>query len=257
MDYGIAGRTAIVTGAGSGIGQACALMLAAEGAKVVCAGRRLETVEVTADMIRKFSPDVIAVKCDVASQEDAQKAAEAAYKAFGSIDILVNNAGIEIPVSEGQVGGDVDVVDVTPEQYDAVVNTNLRGQYFCIQAVVPYMRKAKYGRIVNISSTTGLTGGVGSAVYCASKAGIMAQTKVMAKSLGPEGIIVNSVAPGMVMTPMHKNTPPALAERLAAISPLRKVCVPDDIARVVCYFASRDLAFTGQIICVDGGQCMP
>lgn len=257
MDYGIKGRVAIVTGAGSGIGQASAIMLAQEGAKIVCAGRRLSALAETEKLIKDIGGEVISVTCDVAKESDAMHLAEAAIEKFGRIDILVNNAGIEIPLEAGQIGSSVDVVGVSDEQYDAVINTNLRGQYHCMKAVVPYMRKAQYGRIVNIGSTTGISGGFGSAVYCASKAGILAQTKVIAKNLGPENIIANCVAPGMVLTPMHKNTPPEMAEKLASATPLRRVCVAEDVARVVCYFASEKLAFSGQYLCVDCGSCMP
>jgi 3-oxoacyl-[acyl-carrier protein] reductase len=247
------GKVAIVTGAGKGIGKETAIQFAKAGAKVVVAGRSEQPINETMTEIKKITKDVITVLMDVSKFADAEKTAKAAVDKFGKIDILVNNAGIDIIDKTGKRFGSLDILD---EDYDRLMFTNLKGQYNCMKAVIPSMLKQNYGRIVNISSTTGITGAFGTAPYCATKAGIMAQTKVFATEFGKNNIIVNCVAPGMVDTPMHTYTPHEMFDMVAQRLPLGRVGQPIDIATVILFFASEDIYFTGQTLAVDGGGTM-
>ena len=251
VEYGIDGRVAIVTGAGSGIGRETAIQLAKMGAKVALFGRRLSTVSEVEKEIRQFSTDVIAIECDVGKEEVVNAAVQKVIDTYGQIDILVNNAGIEADREVGSMGGDM--LMTTPiEQYHKLLDTNLIGHYNTMRACIPHMVERHYGRIVNVSSSTAFSGGVGTAAYVASKAGSIVQTKTFARKFGPDGITVNCVAPGMVDTPMHVTTPREHFDMIAKGGVFRRVAQPIDIARIILFLAQENLFMTGETLCDSG-----
>jgi 3-oxoacyl-[acyl-carrier protein] reductase len=247
------GKVAIVTGAGKGIGEATSLALAEAGAAVVLAGVRDQSIGMVKAEIEKGGGKAIAVRTDVSRWEDAENLAKVTLEHFGRIDILVNNAGIDKIDKEGTQYTILDMVD---DDWDTILNVNLKGQFHCAKAVMPAMMREKWGRIVNISSSLGLTAGFGTAPYCASKAGIINFTKMLAKQMGPYNVCVNCVAPGMVRTPMQQYSPPEAFEMVARMVPLGKVCEASDIAHVILFFCSEPLMVTGQTLVVDGGGTM-
>ncbi len=179
--------------------------------------------------------------------------AKAAVEKFGRIDILINNAGIH-PMGKG--GARLTTLEVDDDGWDVVVNTNMKGQFNCAKAVMPVMMAQQYGRIVNMSSNTALTGIVGSAPYCASKAGIMALTRVWARELGPYNVTVNCIAPGLTLTPMNEPMPPELIAAAKARISLGRAGQAVDIALAILCFVQDDLFATGQTLVVDGGSFM-
>ena len=255
VEYGIDGKVAVVTGAGSGIGRETAIQLAKMGAKVALIGRRLETLSKVEMEIKEFSNDVISVECSVGDEDSVNNAVKKIVGTYGRVDILVNNAGEEAHIEKGQMGADI--LMTTPlEQYHKVLDTNLIGHYNFMRACIPHMQKQKYGRIVNVSSVTAFGGGVGTAAYVASKAGSIVQTKSFARKFGPENIIINAVAPGMVDTPMHVTTPRDQFDFVAERSPLQRVAQPIDIARVILFLAQENIFMTGETLVPDGGSTM-
>jgi 3-oxoacyl-[acyl-carrier protein] reductase len=247
------GKVAIVTGAGRGIGRGTALELARAGAKLVLAGIRENSIEKVKSEIEEMGREAIAVQTDISKWEDAQRMSKRAIEKFGQIDILVNNAGIHPQNEQNLRFGTLEIGD---SDWDLVIDTNLKGPFNCSKAVIPYMISQRYGRIVNVSSVTGLTGQVGSSPYCASKAGIMALTKVLAGEFGQYNITVNCVAPGLTMTAMNENLPPDVLKMFVAKIPLGRAGQPVDIARAILCFVQDDLFITGQTIVVDGGSTM-
>ena len=255
VEYGIDGRVAVVTGAGSGIGRETSIQLAQMGAKVALVGRRIGTVSLVMDEINSLEGDAVAFECNVGSEEDVDEVVKKVLDTFGRIDILINNAGIEADHEEGQMG--VDLLMTTPlEQYHKVIDTNLIGHYNFMKACIPHMAEQKYGRIVNVSSVTAFSGGVGTAAYVASKAGSIVQTKAFARAFGPDNILINSVAPGMVDTPMHTLTPRENFAFVADRTPLKRIAQPIDIARVILFLAQENLFMTGETLVPDGGSTM-
>ncbi len=251
MDF--KGKVAIVTGAGKGIGRATSLALAEAGASVVLAGVRDESIGEVLDEILKKGGQAIAVKTDVAKWEDAERMARTALERYGRIDILVNNAGIDKIDKEGR---QFTVSDMEDADWDMVLGVNLKGEFHCAKAVMPAMMNQKWGRIVNLSSSLGFTAGFGTAPYCASKAGIINFTKLLARQLGPYNVCVNCVAPGMVRTPMQQYTPPEGFEMVAKMVALGRVCEATDVAHVILFFCTEPLMVTGQTLIVDGGGTM-
>jgi 3-oxoacyl-[acyl-carrier protein] reductase len=249
----LSGKVAIVTGAGQGIGRGAALKLACAGAKLVLAGRHENTLAAVQGEIQAQGKEATFLRTDVSQSADAQNLAKHALDVFGGIDILVNNAGI---ASTGNASWQMSTLNMDEQEWDRVLAVNLKGQFNCAKAVMPTLMKQRSGRIVNLSSTTGLTGAVGSAAYCASKAGIMAFTKVLARELGPYNICVNCVAPGLTMTPMQDSTPPELIAMASKMIPLGRAGVDMDIAHAILFLASDGLFVTGQTIVVDGGGTM-
>ena len=246
-------KVAVVTGAGKGIGRATALALAQAGAKVVLVGHRKESIALVQKEIENLQGTAMAVKADVSSWSQVQQMADAAQKTYGRVDLLVNNAGIEKIDKDGKR---YSVLDLEDADWDYILGVNLKGQYHCIKAIAPLMIQQKFGRIVNLSSTTGFTGGFGTVAYCSSKAGIIVMTKSIATELGPHNITVNCVAPGLTLTPMHDYTPSAMIDMVKSHLPLRRVGEADDIARAILYFLSEDQFSTGQTLVVDGGGTM-
>lgn len=247
------GKTAIVTGAGRGIGKGTALELAKEGVKVVLAGITERNIDLVKTEIEAMGGEAFAVQTDISKWEDAQRLAERAAEKYGRIDLLVNNAGIHPQNEQNLRFGTLEIGDA---DWDIVIDTNLKGPFNVSKAVLPYMMKQHYGRIVNISSNTGLTGLVGSAPYCASKAGIMALTKVLAGEFGPFNITVNCIAPGLTMTDMNAHVPEDVVNGWVTNMPLRRPGMPFDIARAVICALGEDVFWTGQTLVVDGGSVM-
>ena len=246
MSERFVGRTAFITGAGSGIGRAAALRLAAEGAAVACADINLPSAEATVEMIEQAGGKGLALQCDVAEERSMLDAAAEAARTGGRIDILFNNAGVAVrlPVGEQDVEG-----------LDRVLRVNIRGAFLCAKSVLPYLTRPG-GVIINTGSIVGLVGVRNRAAYSLSKGALITLTKNMALDYAHEGIRVNAVCPGFVDTGMTKGlfADAEKAERIRLMHPLGRFATADDIAAAVAFLASDDAAFiTGQALAVDGG----
>lgn len=243
------GKTALVTGASRGIGRAVAVALASAGAKVAVnyAGNDAAAEETKA-AIEAAGGTAILVKADIADSEAVEKMVADTVAAFGQIDILVNNAGIT---------RDVLLMRMKNEDFDAVINTNLKGVYYTTKAVTKLMMKKRYGRIINMASVVGLTGNAGQANYSAAKAGVIGFSKTVAKELASRGITCNMVAPGLIATDMTKDLPEKAKEAMMTSIPLGRAGQPEDVAQAVLFLASDNASYiTGQVINVDGGMVM-
>jgi 3-oxoacyl-[acyl-carrier protein] reductase len=242
-------QVAIVTGAGRGIGHAIALRLAKEGAKVACVSRTEVNAKKTADEINAAHADTAkAYAVDVADYAASVAAGEQILKDFGKVDILVNNAGV---TRDGLA------MRMSEEDWDLVLQTNLKGAFNVTSGVLRSMLKQRSGRIINISSVAGLMGNAGQTNYAASKAGLLGYTKSLAREVAARGLTVNAIAPGFIMTDMTDVLPEKIKEDVVANIPMGKFGEPDDIASAVAYLASNDAKFvTGQCITVDGGMVM-
>lgn len=243
------GKSVLVTGASRGIGRAIALQLAKEGANVAVnfAGSEAKANQVV-DEIKALGLQAFAIQGNVADPDDVQRMIKDTVDQFGSLDILVNNAGIT---------RDNLLIRMKEDEWDDVINTNLKGVFLCTKAAARPMMKQRSGRIINISSIVGVSGNPGQANYVAAKAGVIGLTKTSAKELAARGITVNAVAPGFITTDMtDKLTEDIKAEMLKQI-PLAKLGNPEDIAKTVVFLASDDSSYiTGQTIHVDGGMVM-
>jgi 3-oxoacyl-[acyl-carrier protein] reductase len=242
-------QVAVVTGAGRGIGHAIAVRLAKEGARVASVSRTEANAQKTADKINAARADAAkAYAVDVADQAAVQKAAAQIFEDFGRVDILVNNAGV---TRDGLS------MRMSMEDWDMVMNTNLKGAFNFTQAVMRPMIKQRSGRIINISSISGLMGNAGQANYAASKAGLIGLTKTLARELASRGITVNAVAPGLIETDMTTVLSDEVRQGILKNVPLGKLGEPDDIAGAVAYLASAEAKYiTGQVLTVDGGMVM-
>ncbi len=245
------GKVAIVTGAGRGIGEGIALRFAEEGAKVVVNDVNESDAKRTAEAVKGRGGQAVTVVGSVASREVAQRMVDTAVKEFGTVDILVNNAGII---------RDAMLHKMTDEQWDQVIEVNLKGVFLCTQCAARVMREKGYGKIINISSTS-WRGNPGQLNYSATKAGIIGMTKTAAKELAPKGVNVNVIAPGMIWTDMLTSVPPAIVERmekgLAFIVPLNRKGQSRDVANLALFLASDESSYiTGQLIHCDGGMIM-
>lgn len=243
------GKIALITGAGRGIGRAVALALATDGADVALASYTAQNAEsAAAEIKQKTGRRVLAVQADVGVAADVERLFTQVIDAFGRVDILVNNAGIT---------RDNLILRMSEEDWDAVLNTNLKGAFLCTRAAGRIMLRQKSGRIINITSVVGLIGNAGQANYAASKAGLIGLTKSTAKELGSRGITVNAIAPGFIQTDMTDTLPAEVREQVKRQIPLARFGVPEDVARVVRFLASDDAGYiTGQVIRVDGGLFM-
>lgn len=242
-------QVAVVTGAGRGIGHAIAVRLAKEGARVASVSRTEANAQKTADEINAARAGATkAYAVDVADQAAVQKAAAQIFEDFGRVDILVNNAGV---TRDGLS------MRMSMEDWDTVLNTNLKGAFNFIQAVMRPMIKQRSGRIINISSIAGLIGNAGQANYAASKAGLIGLTKTLARELASRGITVNAVAPGLIETDMTTVLSEEIRQNILKNVPLGKLGEPEDIAGAVAYLASAEAKYiTGQVLTVDGGMVM-
>ena len=247
----VAGKAAIVTGAGTGIGRAIALALAREGAKVAVAGRRREKLEEVAQAIRRGGGEAVVTVCDVSSEVDSKQAVKDAEKAFGSVNVLVNNAGaLSVSTVEG----------ISVEDWDRLMATNLKGPFLMSRAVLPAMRRAGGGAIVNVGSVLGLVAMKDRAAYCASKGGVTMLTKAMALDHAHEKIRVNCICPAIVETELvaelfskSEEGRRARDARLTTL-PLGRFGKPGDVAELAVFLASEESSWmTGTAIPVDGG----
>ena len=245
---GLEGRIALVTGASQGIGRACALRLAAAGARLALAARNQEKLQQVASEITAQGGRAAVFPLDVASEEQIKSAVRAALDQFGKIDILVNNAGI----TRDQL-----VMRLKRADWDAVLNTNLTAAHLCIQAVIASMLKQRWGRIINITSIFGQIGQVGQANYSASKAGLIGLTMAVAREVASRNITVNAVAPGYIETSMTAGLPAEMKENILKMIPLGRAGTDADVASAVNFLASDEAAYiTGHVLNVNGGILM-
>ncbi|MEM4729835.1 MAG: 3-oxoacyl-ACP reductase FabG [Thermoplasmata archaeon] len=237
-------RVAIVTGGASGIGEATCVRFAQEGARVLVADIDLAGAEMVCAKIKEAGGRAVAARVDVRSAADAKAMVEAALKEFGQLDILINNAGIN---------RDAMAKKMTEEQWDTVVDVNLKGTFLCSQAAAVPMMERRYGRIVNTSSI-GALGNIGQANYSASKAGVIGLTRTLALEFARYGITVNCVAPGATKTRMTAGIPPDIASKFIESIPLKRFAEPSEIASAHLFLASDEASYiTGQVLFVDGG----
>jgi 3-oxoacyl-[acyl-carrier protein] reductase len=243
------GKTAIITGAGRGIGRAIALQFAGHGARVVLNYRKsISQIEELLQVIKDSGGEAIAIKADVSIEEEAKLLIKEAVKEFGKLDILVNNAGIN---------KDNLLIRMSEEEFDQVININLKGTFFCMKHAAQVMLRQRFGKIINISSVIGITGNIGQSNYAASKAGVIGMTKSVARELASRGITVNAVAPGFIRTDMTETLPDKVKEASMAAIPLGRFGDSSEVAGAVSFLAS-DMAnyITGQVLQVDGGMIM-
>jgi 3-oxoacyl-[acyl-carrier protein] reductase len=243
------GRVAIVTGGGRGIGRAVAVRLAEEGASVAISYRKdAAAAEEAAAAVRAAGVECEIFKGDVASPEDVQALFKGVGDAFGRVDIVINNAGIT---------RDNIMLRMKEEEFDDVLRTNLGGTYLCTRAALRPMVRARWGRIVNVSSVVGLVGNVGQANYAASKAGIIGFTKSVAREVAQRGITANAIAPGYVETELTGSLPEDVKDRIRDQVPLGRFGKAEEVAEVVAFLAGEGAGYvTGQTIAVDGGMTM-
>ncbi len=242
-------KCALITGATRGIGKQIAITLAKQGYNIALNYRKVnEELENTKKEIEKIGVQILAVKGDVANFEDCKNFVKQVIERFGQIDVLVNNAGIT---------KDMLLMRMKKEDFEQVIDTNLVGTFNVTKNVVPYMMKARSGRIINISSVVGISGNAGQTNYSASKAGIIGFTKSLAKEIASRNILVNSVAPGFIETNMTDVLKDDVKQEIAKNIPLKRMGTAQDVANVVKFLASDDSSYiTGQVINVDGGMLM-
>lgn len=244
----LTGRTAIVTGSGHGIGKEYAAALAKEGAKVVVCDIDGLAASKTGDELARTGAKVAALEVDVSKEESVQKMARTAFESFGGVDILVNNAALFATLPRKPFN------EISVDEWDTVINVNLKGSFLCSKAVFPYMKEKRYGKIVNISSNTAIGGGRGRCHYVSSKAGVIGLTRALARELGEYNITVNAVAPGITVSERYHPDEKTLAARNAEKS-IKRNESPADLIGTVIFLCSRESDFiTGQTILVDGGQ---
>lgn len=243
------GKTALITGSARGLGKAIAIKLASLGANIVLNDiPSSEALDETAEELRKSGYKVAVTRGDVRNQDDVKAMISTAVESFGSLDILVNNAGVT---------KDKPMAMMSEEDWDLVLDINLKGAFLCTKFAAKQMIKQKYGRIVNIASVAGRYGNRGQANYSASKAGLIGLTKTTAKEFAPKGITCNAVAPGLIQSQMTDVLPEEIREKYLENIPLGRFGTPEDVANVVAFLASSDSDYvTGQVIHIDGGLVM-
>jgi 3-oxoacyl-[acyl-carrier protein] reductase len=244
----LTGKVALVTGAAQGIGKAVAMLLAQRGADIIISDVNLEKAEETSKEIATLGPRAMAIRANVAVVEEVEKMVQAIIERFGQIHILVNNAGI---------ARDKLLLRMTEEDWDLVLDINLKGTFNCTKAVIRYMSKQRYGKIVNIASVVGEMGNAGQANYSASKAGVIGFTKTIAREFASRGINVNAIAPGYIVTPMTEVLPEKAKEDLKRMIPMERLGQPEDVAQAALFLVSEASNYiTGQVINVNGGIYM-
>jgi 3-oxoacyl-[acyl-carrier protein] reductase len=244
----LSSRVAIVTGGGQGIGKAIALKLASYGADVAVVDVNLEKAEEVAKEIRNMGRRAMALKVDVVSVKETEEMAEKVYKELEAIHILINNAGI---TKDGLL------LRMKEEDWDAVMNVNLKGAFNCTKATLKYMTKSKWGRIVNIASVVGVMGNAGQANYAASKAGLIGLTKTIAREFASRNITCNAVAPGFIETAMTESLPEKVKEDLLKQIPLGRLGGANDVAMGVVFLSSNASNYiTGHVLNINGGMVM-
>ena len=242
------GKKAIATGAGQGIGRSIALKMAQEGADVAIAEWNPETGKETNKKVEALGRKALFVKVDVSNQKQVQNMVAEILKVWGRIDILVNNAGFDRGAT---------LLKVKEEDWDAVLGVHLKGTMNCIQVVAPHMIENRYGKIINISSIYGKTGGIAAISYSAAKAGIIGLTKSVARELGGHQINVNVVLPGLILTPTIAKMAEKYRDMIIERTPLGRIGQPEEVANVVAFLASEEASFmTGATIEVSGGSSM-
>ncbi|MDI6601421.1 MAG: 3-oxoacyl-[acyl-carrier-protein] reductase [Thermoanaerobacteraceae bacterium] len=243
------GKVAIITGGSRGIGKATAIKLANLGAKIIVNyTNRLEAANEVVNIIKDNNGEAITVKADVSNISEVKDMMKFAVDTYGSIDILVNNAGVT---------KDTLILRMNEEDWDKVINTNLKGAFNCIKEASRYMIKNKYGKIVNVSSVIGVIGNIGQANYAASKAGIIGLTKSAAKEFASRGINVNAVAPGFIDTEMTQVLKDEIRNEMLKAIPLGRFGTPEDVSDVIAFLVLPYSDYiTGQVIHIDGGMVM-
>ena len=243
----LANKVALITGAGSGIGRATALLFASEGARIAVVDIDEETARETERLIRDRGGEAIAVRADVGEPDDVRAMVESTVKRFGTVDVLYNNAATEGPICFA--------AQISLEQFDRVIAVNLRGAWLGMKYVLPLMMEKRSGSIINISSLAGLKATPGGAAYCASKFALNGITQAVAIEYGKYNIRANCIIPGWIETPMvHRLFGEKLPPSSATAAPLRRVGQPEDVAKAALFLVSDDAAYiTGTIFTVDGG----
>lgn len=242
------GQTAIITGGGRGIGKSIAEAFAKKSVNIVVVGTNYDVASQTANNLKNAGIKSLAIRADVSIATDVKNIFETTLNEFGRIDILVNNAGIT---------RDALIIRMKDEDWDRVIDINLKGTFLCCREAIKIMMKQKYGRIINISSIVGFMGNIGQANYSASKAGIAGLTKSIAKEYANRGITVNAIAPGFITTAMTETIPENIKSEMLKSIPMGRFGTPDDVANAVIFLASPEAGYiTGQILHVNGGMYM-
>lgn len=242
----LTGKTAIVTGASQGIGLRIALGLGLRGAKVACVARNAEKLAQTVAAIEAVGGTAVAYSCDVSQRESVEQVVDQVAESWEKIDILVNNAGVT---------RDNLLPRMTDEEWDTVIDTNLRGMFLFTRAASKYMMRARYGRIINMSSVSGLIGNPGQTNYSASKAGMIGFTRSLSRELAGRKVTINAVCPGFIESDMTKALGPAIEDEVKKRIPAKRMGRPEEIADAVLFLASEHATYiTGQVLTVDGGM---